>query len=230
MASEKTSDPSALAGRLATKEAQPPTLKMQSLNMVDQNEDVVEDDDDDDDGDGEIEYLWKEVGSPFIKWLDDEITTFRKNKPSSPVFTRHQTLWQDFFSNLVQQLEANGSASHQLTTPPMPEVEIELLDSLHGRGCPCCLESDRPEEGRLFTLKEESGITKSVFLRLLRDKMYGEEDVKKYQYFQDVFEGGLVITGFNWMTGSPNGELWGVRPSKFPRLYFLCDGNRRASS
>ena len=39
------------------------------------------DDNDDDDSDDDIEYLWKEVGLPFINWLDSRITSYLETAP-----------------------------------------------------------------------------------------------------------------------------------------------------
>ena len=190
----------------------------------DENDDNDDDDDDDDDSDDDIEYLWKEVGLPFISWLDSRITSYLETAPVFADFEAHQVHWQNLFSSLSKELEETNEASQQLTTPPMPELEIELLDAQHGKSCPCCLDEDRYSQGRIFALQEESGITKSVFIKLLGNALYAGRNLENYRLFRDVYEGRLVIEGFDWIMGSPCGDLWGVRPSKFPRLYIYCIG------
>jgi len=106
----------------------------------------------------------------------------------------------------------------------MPELEIELLDAQRGKSCPCCLDEDRYSQGRISALQEESGTTKSAFIKLLGNALYAGRSLKNYRLFRDVYEGRLVIKGFDWMIGSPYGDLWGVKPSKFLRLYIYCIG------
>ncbi|OCL03226.1 hypothetical protein AOQ84DRAFT_156823 [Glonium stellatum] len=176
-----------------------------------------------DDSDDDIQYLWKEVGSPFIGQLDSRIASRLENAPVIADFEEHQVHWQNFFSSLSEELQETNEASQQLTTPPLPELDIELLDIRDGKSCPCCLDGDRPSEGRIFTLQEESGITRSVFIKLLGDILYAEFDLQKYKPFRDIYEERLVIKGFNWMMGS-YGEIWGETRTKFPRLYVYCTG------
>ena len=67
-------------------------------------------DDDDDNGD-DIEYFWKEVGSPFISWLDSRITSYLETAPVFADFEAHQVHWQNFFSGLSKELEETNEAS-----------------------------------------------------------------------------------------------------------------------
>ena len=57
------------------------------------------DDDGDDSGD-DIEYLWKEVGLPFINWLDSRIISYLETAPVFVDFEAHQVHWQNFLSSL----------------------------------------------------------------------------------------------------------------------------------
>ena len=72
-------------------------------------------------------------------------------------------------------------------------------------------------------LQGENGITKSVFIKLLENALYAGHNLK-FIGSSETYEGRLVIKGFDWMIGSPYGDLWGVKSSKFPRLYIYCIG------
>ena len=87
----------------------------------------------------------------------------------------------------------------------MPELKIELPDAQRGKSCLSCLDEDRYSQGRIFALQEESGITKSAFIKLLGNALYTGHNLKNYRLFRDVYEGRLVIKGFDWMMGSPYG-------------------------
>ena len=186
----------------------------------------VDDDDDDDDSGDDIEYFQKEVGLPFINWLDSRITSYLETAPAFADFEAHQVHWQNFFSSLSKELEETNEASQQLTTPPMPELEIEFLDARRGKSCPCCLDEDRYSQGRLFAFQEESGITKSVFIKLLGNALYAGHGLENYRLFGGIYEGRLVIKGFDWMMGSPYGDLWGVSPRNSQDCIFIALENQ----
>ena len=54
---------------------------------------------------------------------------------------------------------------------------------------------------RIFALQEESGITKSVFIKLLGNALYAGHNLENYRLFRDVYEGRLVVEGFDWIIG-----------------------------
>ena len=143
----------------------------------------------------------KRSALPFINWLDSRITSYLETAPVFADFEAHQVHWQNFFSNLSEESEETNEASQQLTTPPMPELEIELLDAQRGKPCLCCLDEDRYSQGRIFALQEESGITKSVFIKLLGNALYAGHNLGNYRLFSDVYEARLVVEGFDWIMG-----------------------------
>lgn len=186
---------------------------------------------------GDTRYNWEQQGIPFIrrlcKQIDDQMSQ-AATKHHTPDFASHQKLWREFLTTLIEQLEDCGEERDQLTTPPIPAFEVELMDEMDLRGycmgCPCGLHEDRNVEGRVFIVAENTGVTTGGFLRQLRETLYGTDDEARYPYLRDIFRGGVHIRSLTYMTSG--GEIWpGMRGSRnretaLPTLFLACNGRR----
>jgi len=191
------------------------------------------DEDADEDAEPDVKPDWKPVAFPFFREWSKTLSS--TPAPAASTFAEHQRYWRDRFNGLLSNFEPTD-ISTQLTDPPTRKIEIEILDhavlDLHGCGlhCPCDLDESRNVADKVFVLSCESGLTKGEVLRQLRDRVYGDDDERSYQWARDTFVGGLNFKQLNWMSyGHAPAMAYreGGRGEKLPCVFFEVDGKRR---
>ena len=181
-----------------------------------------------------VEYIWEPHGFSFLRRISNDLTTHRPGPGLT--FKEHQHHWRSVFGAILAKVTDKGEANTQLTVPPIPKLEVELLDPIvldtHGCGlhCPCDLDRDRDVHGKVFILECETGLTGGEFLKQLGEVLYGEDEPERYGLMRDVFAGGLDFDKFNWM--SSDGEMFPPSRTRYnpeerlPCLYVEVIGRR----
>lgn len=88
-------------------------------------------------------------------------------------FPTFKTFWHDKFDEMGKELALRGEIDLFISDPPLKKLEIEILDYNRRRGdsydCACCL----PYQDAYIVINDGGGITRGMFLRAIRDALYG---------------------------------------------------------
>lgn len=149
-------------------------------------EDSLADDDYDD-----TEY--KNLATLLLNLIIQRVADFKKGAHVDRMdLSDFKAFWRDKFD--ITRLELAQSHESQLfiIDPPLKEMEIEVLDDAGEKECPC-----RPDfADAQVVVRAEQGITRDIFLRALKDHLYGENVENENPRVSDSHHGMLVPR--NW--------------------------------
>lgn len=185
-------------------------------------EDSLADDDDDDDDDydddndcDDTEY--KNLATPLLNFMVQRVADFKKGAHVDRMdFSDFKAFWRDKFDIMRLELAQSHESQLFITDPPLKELEIEILDDAGEKGCPCCLDLVDAQ----IVVRADQGITRDIFLKALKDHLYGENVESENLRLSDSHHGMLIPRHWNYMR--VEGDIFYQGQYDMTRIWIYC--------
>ena len=183
-------------------------------------DDLVDDDDDDDDDDGDYDEdpEYQNLARPLFEFIISRVSDFSKDGHAELMtFSDFKALWRDRLETMRLELANSHEGELFISDPPLQELEIEILNNADEMSCPCCFAYVDAH----ITVRAEQGITWDLFLKALKEHLYGQEVRSEDLRLSDRHCGMLIPRDWNYMEADEGVFYRGSSYGKM-RIWMYC--------
>lgn len=108
-----------------------------------------------------------------------------------------KAFWRDKVGIMRLELAQSHESQLFIIDPPLKELEIEVLDDAGEKECPCRLNFADAQ----VVVRAEQGITRDIFLRAVKDHLYGENVESENPRLSDSHHRMLIPRDWDYMLG-----------------------------
>lgn len=166
------------------------------------------------------------LSGPILTFIKDQVFEILKavNTGNLGNFPAFKAFWRDRFDEMGNELASRGEIDLFISDPPLKLLEIEILDYNRRRGdsydCVCCL----PYHDAHIVINDGGGISRGMFLRAIRDALYGQGLNRKALPFRRKYSRGLVVKDWMCMEDMRGCFCKGYIGHDTIRLWMYCTG------
>ena len=166
-----------------------------------------------------FEYgVYKFFAQPLFASIIQRVSNFNKGAPTDHMtFSEFKAFWRDKFEVMRLELAQSRESERYITDPLLRKLEIEILDDVVKKECPCCLKFVKAP----IVIRARQGITHDIFLTALGDQLYGEDVKSEDLRLSDGHQGMLIPKDWNYLLSEEDVWMKG-REYDAMRIWLYC--------